>query len=63
MSLKNKYVSDIDDFLGKLHSSNLELKNKQKNMRSTWWDREFLEYDAKIDDLKNVVKNTNYPYL
>ncbi len=63
MSLKNQYVSDIDDFLVKLHSSNIELKNKQQNNRSTWWDKEVLEYDAKIDDLKNLIQNSTYPYL
>ena len=63
MSLKNKYVSEIDEFLENFRNENLELKKKQKLNRATWWDKNLYDYDNSIEDMKNSLNKEAYSYL
>jgi hypothetical protein len=43
MAKNTKYVSDATNFLREMIKDKPELKNKQKELRSTWWDRDDID--------------------
>lgn len=58
MAKDRKYVSEASKFINQYLEQHPEVKNKQKELRSTWWDtngidqaeqNEYNEADVKLD--------------
>jgi hypothetical protein len=63
MGLKKNYVSEIDGFLTELLNKNPQLKDKQKKLRSTWWDRQFIDPNEQKEYQQNSITVSQYPYF
>lgn len=63
MALNRGYVSEADKFIDNLLKQKPELKTRQKILRSTWWDTDFINPEEQQGYAKNNVIRPGYVYF
>lgn len=65
MSKNTTYVSLVDNFLSDYLNKHPEVKNKQKDLRATWWDKDSGVYQDELSLLNSdsKVKLEEYAYF
>ncbi len=63
MAKNTNYVSELDQFINQLFKKNPELIEKQKQLRSTWWDREAIDQAEQELYLQNSAPRHGYAYF
>ncbi|HMT02072.1 MAG TPA: DUF3460 family protein [Burkholderiales bacterium] len=64
MAEKNtNYVSDTTKFINELLNKNPQLKKKQKILRNTWWDKNFIDLDEQKDFKESDLPQNGYVYF
>ena len=63
MALEKNYVSETDNFIKDLLKKKPELKEKQKALRSTWWDRGFIDPEEQKEFAESAAAKTAYAYF
>ncbi len=64
MAEKNtNYVSDTTKFINELLNKNPQLTNKQKSLRSTWWDKNFIDLEEQKDFKESDIPQNGYVYF
>ncbi len=64
MAEKNtNYVSVTTEFINNLLNKNPQLRNKQKALRSTWWDKDFIDLNEQKDFHKSELHQDSYVYF
>ena len=63
MAKDNNYTSEAMNFIKELVALKPEIKDKQANLRNTWWDldEQSVMLDSQLD--KNNLKNDAYVYF
>lgn len=61
--MKNtKYVSEATEFLRGLINKP-EIREDQHKMRSTWWDKGFIDQEEQENYAKDEIKHDGYVYF
>jgi hypothetical protein len=63
MATNKKYVSEIDNFISNFINQNPEIKNKQKTLRQTWWDQDFIDQDEVKAYKNSAAPRPGYSYF
>lgn len=63
MAKETKYVSDTDKFIANLLQERPDLINKQKDLRSTWWDRGFIDQAEQQNYAESEAPKHGYAYF
>ncbi|MFN7095048.1 MAG: DUF3460 family protein [Burkholderiales bacterium] len=62
MAKDTNYVSDTTKFISSLFDKDPALHHKQDQLRSTWWDKGFIDQEEKADFKQSEVKRDGYAY-
>ncbi|MCX8514162.1 MAG: DUF3460 family protein [Burkholderiales bacterium] len=63
MAANKKYVSEIDNFITNFIQQNPEIKQKQKILRQTWWDQDFIDQDEMLEYKNSSAPRPAYSYF
>ena len=56
MSLNRRFVSEVDTFINNLLQKKPQIKETQKRLRSTWWDKDFIDNEE-----QQIYKDSSTP--
>lgn len=62
MAVNKKYVSDATLFLRQMLKDKPELREKQKELRSTWWDHDDIDPEEQKKYKESSVSPNGYSY-
>ena len=63
MAIDRKYISEIDEFINNLLIKNPKLKQQQKELRNTWWDRNYIDQQEQGAYQENAAPKYGYTYF
>ena len=63
MALEKNFVSDVDKFISNLLHKKPQIKAKQKELRSTWWDKEFVDNEEQQTYKESALPKHGYAYF
>lgn len=63
MAINRRYVSEADEFIAGLLKQKPELKQKQKELRSTWWDKDFVDLGEQKTYSESSAPKHGYAYF
>lgn len=63
MALEKMYVSETDEFIKSILKQKPELKEKQKQLRNTWWDKGFIDQSEQESYKDSSAPKHGYAYF
>lgn len=63
MAKDTKYISETDKFISQLLKDKPELVKTQKELRSTWWDKDFIDPSEQKAYEDNSAPKHGYAYF
>lgn len=63
MALDRKFVSEVDNFINNLLQKKPQIKATQKQLRSTWWDKDFIDNEEQQTYKDSQAPKHGYAYF
>ena len=63
MALEKNFTSDIDKFLNEMLEKKPQIKSNQKVLRSTWWDKDFVDNEEQQTYKDSSAPKHGYAYF
>lgn len=63
MALEKNFVSDVDTFINNLLQKKPQIKANQQRLRSTWWDKDFIDNEEQQTYKDSSTPKHGYAYF